>query len=219
MILFMSIGSDTIINLGGSGGENDVLIVYATASVNATDIISFTALDTTQTNSSDASNPVLRAKDGGHTTLSVASATGTSGTFTLVSGDGNDYLTGGAGDDIIIIENAGEGDADTIDGGVGTDTLQLSSGTHTLTTENKLVGVENVTLSNSVSGTTIDLSNQTEIFTITGGNFIDNITSGKGDDTIDGGGEADSIAGGAGDDIITGGSGNDIITVDFCTDS
>ena len=70
-----------------------------------------------------------------------------------------------------------------------------------------------------MSGTTIDLSNQTEIFTITGGNFIDNITSGKGDDTIDGGGEADSITGGAGDDIITGGSGNDIITVDFGTDT
>ena len=84
-------------------------------------------------------------------------------------------------------------------------------------------------------GITINLQNQTEGFTITGGSGIDTLTGGSGNDTITGGTGADTMSGGAGNDTfnlatgdfttgetIDGGNGTDTIvltssgtTVDF----
>ena len=100
-------GTDTVNDLGGSsGGENDIVIISAGATVNANNIVSFVATSATQNNSTDAGNAVLTAKSGAGRTISVANATGSSKAFTLVGSDGNDLLTGGAGDDIISVTSA-----------------------------------------------------------------------------------------------------------------
>ena len=106
-----------------------------------------------------------------------------------------------------------------MDGGLGSDTLTLSSGTHTLTTNNNIVNIEKITLSTTSSGTNVDLSTQVEGFHITAGNFANTIKSGEGSDTIIGGSNVDTITAQGGDDIITGGAGNDIITIDSGTDT
>ena len=74
------------------------------------------ATSATQNNSTDAGNAVLTAKSGAGRTISVANATGSSKAFTLVGSDGNDLLTGGAGDDIISVTSAGHANADILDG-------------------------------------------------------------------------------------------------------
>ena len=80
-------GTDTVTDLGGAGSDDDVLIVSSGASVNATNIIGFTAKSTTQNNSTNANNAVLNAKDGGRT-IDVSLATGSSKAFKIVGGDG-----------------------------------------------------------------------------------------------------------------------------------
>ena len=87
----------------------------------------------------------------------------------------------------------------------------------------------------TASGTTLNLSNQTEGFNITGSSGADTITGGSGNDTITGGAGADTMTGGSGADtfviatgantVTIGGSGNagtitgyDVIT-DFATAS
>ena len=52
------------------------------------------------------------------------------------------------------------------------------------------------------SGVTIDLSAQSEGFSITGSTFADHITGGSGDDTINGFAGADTVDGGGGTDTI-----------------
>ena len=57
-------------------------------------------------------------------------------------GAGTDIITGGSADDTIVIAISAEGNI--VNAGAGSDTLQLSSGVHTLTTDNKLLNVETV---------------------------------------------------------------------------
>ena len=56
---------------------------------------------------------------------------------------------------------------------------------------------------------TLNLGNQVEKFTITGGAFDDTITSGSGNDTINAGAGNDTLYGGNGNDTLNGGGGND----------
>jgi S-layer protein len=87
-----------------------------------------------------------------------------------------------------------------MDGGAGSDTLQLAVGSHTFATDTNLVNVEAITLGNGTN--TLDLTNQTEAFTITGGTGADTITGGAGADIITGGAGADRITAGNGDTLI-----------------
>ena len=104
---------------------------------------------------------------------------------------------------------------DTIDGGSGTDTLSLSSGSHAFATDAKLQNINSITLAST--STVIDLTGQTESLTITGGAQADTITAGSGDDIINGAGGADIIKGAGGIDTISLGgsdSASDIIIFD-----
>ena len=62
------------------------------------------------------------------------------------------------------------------------------------------------------SGSSINLSAQSEGFTITGGAGVDAITGGSGVDIITGGGGNDTLAGGAGNDTFNVDSGVDPIS-------
>ncbi len=113
---------------------------------------------------------------------------------TLDGGSGKDYIIGGAADDII----RGETNDYLLDGGFGTDTLQVS-GDFTSSGNAQLVNVENVEITGS-TGRTLNLSNQTETLKIDGS---------SGGDTIHGGSGADKLNGQAGNDTVTGNGGTD----------
>ncbi len=125
----------------------------------------------------------------------------------------NGFLTGSAADDTLTI-SGGQLDAiifgaGTIDFGGGTgDTLNLTSASTDLialaATDSNLQGLEEINFSTAAGAATLDLTSQTEDFTITGSTNNDNLTAGLGSDTIDGGAGDDTIEGGAGDDIIYG---------------
>ncbi|WP_269933382.1 beta strand repeat-containing protein, partial [Aminobacter sp. HY435] len=114
------------------------------------------------------------------------------GNDTIDGGIGADKIFGGAGNDTIIADQADK----LIDGGDDVDTLRVG-GNFTSSSDAQIVGIENVTLTTQA---TVNLSNQTEAFTITGS---------SGNDTIIGGAGGDSITGGKGGDTMTGGTGAD----------
>ena len=190
-------GSDTVRDLGTG---NDIFIVDAGATLNAVDITSFTATGSTTNAASGTANLTAKATVGGVIKMNNAG----SGKFTLIAGSGTDTLWGGADDDVFKIVSATQGDADTIDGYGGNDILQLSAGNHTFTTDdNMLKRVEEVKVDDA-SGSTVDLTNQTEGFTITIGGGTDSVTGSDGDDVISIVGAGDGDTGGA----IASGSGS-----------
>ena len=82
------------------------------------------------------------------------------GNFIISGGAGTDTLTGGGGDDTFKINLTTEGNSDTVDGKGGANTLELSTGVHTLTNNSKLVNIQ--TIKTNSSGSQLDLTNQSE---------------------------------------------------------
>ena len=115
---------------------------------------------------------------------------------TLDGGAGSDFVSGGSGGDVLV---ADQNDY-LLDGGGGTDTLRLST-SFTSTSDTQVVNIENVQLT---TATTVNLSNQTEGFTITGSAGADLITGGSGSDTI---------VGAQNDTLLNGGGGTDTLRV------
>ena len=113
--------------------------------------------------------------------------------FTITGSSGANSITAGSGNDTIV----GAQNDTLLDGGGGTDTLNVGA-SFTSTSDAQIVNIENVTL--TATGTTLNLSNQTEGFNITGSSGADTITGGSGNDTITGGAGADTMTGGAGAD-------------------
>jgi Ca2+-binding RTX toxin-like protein len=136
--------------------------------------------------------------------------TGGAGNDTIAGGLGAEKLSGGAGNDIIFASSE-----DTlIDGGVGNDELIIHDD-FTAISNAALVNIETiVTNTDAGAGVEIDLSNQTEGFTVIGASGDDTITGGAGIDVIDADYGNDtiiinSIANYAVGDVINGGAGND----------
>jgi hypothetical protein len=105
-------------------------------------------------------------------------------------------LSGGAGDDTIAYYGA----ETTIDGGTGTNTLQL----HAATTVN--LGSADQTTGDSVNVINFlnaDASLVSTAVSITGTSAANTLSGGSGNDTIDGAGGADVINGGGGNDTVT----------------
>ena len=113
--------------------------------------------------------------------------------------------------------------SDTIDGGIGTDTIAVGAQTIVFATiDGNIVDVENVTAGAAAS---VTLTGQSEPFSITGSTGAETLIGGAGNDTITGGAGADNLSGGLGSDvfiiaastdhatgeIITGGGGSDTI--------
>jgi Ca2+-binding RTX toxin-like protein len=138
----------------------------------------------------------------GGTTLDLSNqtegftVTGSSGADTITGGSGPDSISAGAGNDTI---NGAQNDT-LLDGGANTDTLQVGA-SFTSASNAQIANIENVVLTNG--GTTLNLGNQTEGFSITGSSGVDSITAGAGNDTMTGGDGNDTIDGGAGNDVVT----------------
>jgi VCBS repeat-containing protein len=128
---------------------------------------------------------------------------------TMTGGAGNDYIIGNTGSDIIV----GAQNDIVLDGGGGIDTLKIGAD-FTSVDDGQIIRIENVTLTAAV---TVDLSNQTEAFSITGSGGNDSITGGAANDTILGGAGNDTLIGGAGRDTLTGGANSDTFKLDGST--
>lgn len=173
-------------------------------------------------------------------------ATATTGVL-IMGNDGNniisgttaaDTLSGGDGDDTLIIQSvAAYANGEVLDGGDGNDTLEFASSTDGDTLYlGEVNGIENIVLSGNAD-TNVITSLFDQGITITGNsgdnaifatNYADNVNSGdgndlvyagNGDDLVDGGAGNDTVLGGSGDDTLTGGLGNDMFIVDEGTDN
>jgi Ca2+-binding RTX toxin-like protein len=138
---------------------------------------------------------------------------GGAGNDTLVGGGGDDTLTGAAGNDTFQFTNAQDGDVITVDGGAGTDVVDLSAHNS-----------ENITVSDDGGAITVDMgggesftvntSNTEQIMTADGAltpgtSGDDALTGGDGDEAVSGYDGDDSLNGGLGDDVLDGGLGDD----------
>ena len=128
----------------------------------------------------------------------------------IIGSSGTDTIKGTGKADTFTISSSGHGNSDVYDGAAGADTLKLSSGSHVFSSDANFTNIETV-LTNA-SGSSINLSAQTEGFTITGSTGIDVIRGGKGNDIITSDGAFDVLFGGDGDDSLTGGADNDELT-------
>ena len=176
---------------------------------------------------------------------------GLAGNDTLFGGTGNDSLSGGAGNDrlggeagvdtvlgdagndVIAVANAeaATGGRDSMDGGSGTDILELGGTSVTLEafgrTGSGAVGFESVdgrglAILGTASANVIDFSGVAlqRVASIqglggddvlVGGTGVDTILGGAGNDSIDGGAGNDLLLGEAGADSLVGGAGNDTL--------
>jgi Ca2+-binding RTX toxin-like protein len=137
---------------------------------------------------------------------------GLDGTDTIKGGKGVDSLHGDGGDD--ILQASGEDSVrDTLDGGIGTDTLQILG-----KSDLKLAGFDAGAASieiwvgngKSVKGTSVgDVFDFSALTSVTG---LRAINGGKGNDTLIGSNLADNLMGGGGTDRLSGGGGDDILT-------
>ena len=91
--------------------------------------------------------------------------TGSSGADTITGGSAADSISAGAGNDTIN----GSGNDTLLDGGADIDTLQLGAN-FTSASNAQIVNIENVT---PTASAIVNLSNQTEDFTITGSAGVD----------------------------------------------
>ena len=151
-------------------------------------------------------------------------------------------LNGGAGDDLFVFD----GDltaSNGINGGSGTDSVDLSGFGSTLTlvmTATTLTGIETLGLSGGyasittndatiAAGVRLTISSDTGLtlngsaekngyFTVNGSEAADNIKTGAMNDVISTYGGNDTLDGGAGADIMSGGLGNDTFYVDNAGD-
>jgi len=136
---------------------------------------------------------------------------GSSGADVIVGGSGADSIDAGGGNDTIV---GAQNDA-LLDGGADTDTLQVGA-TFTSAGDAQIANIEIVTLT---AGVALDLSNQTEGFTINGSSGADTITGGSGADTIAGGGGGDTLNGGGGNDLADYGASASGVAVDLSSAS
>jgi len=126
--------------------------------------------------------------------------TGSSLNDTLLSGNGDDSLAGGAGDDSI---DAGDGE-DFVQGEDGNDSIQGGDGSDTIDG-----GLGDDSLRGHDGADSIDGGEGNDLILMDLGN--DSGTGGAGSDTVFGGGGADTLDGAAGDDVVNGQGGPDSI--------
>jgi len=132
--------------------------------------------------------------------------TGSMGADTLVGDGRTNVITGGEGDDILMVDALGRvGARDQLIGGTGSDTASFAPFGAAIVAGLKDDGTGFVT-----SGVTA-IANLREIENLIGGTGADRLTGNAGANILTGGGGGDRLVGAGGDDRIEGGSGDDLI--------
>jgi microcystin-dependent protein len=135
--------------------------------------------------------------------------TGGAGNDTLNGGTGDDSMTGGANDDTYVVDSVGDAIVE-ISGG-GTDTVQTTFTTFTLTD----IELENLT---GLSGGNSLLRGNVGANAITGNTGNDTLVGREGNDTLSSGGGNDYLYGGIGNDSLIAGNGLDVLIGDVGDD-
>jgi Ca2+-binding RTX toxin-like protein len=136
---------------------------------------------------------------------------GGAGNDTIVGSAGNDTLLGGDGDDQFTFATGLLTATTVINGGAGTNTLNVT-GNGTATTDANLVNVQTVNWTSTAGNDVFTLAGQTEAFTLNldfGAAGSDAITSGEGNDTI----TVTDATNWTNNDTINGGGGTDTLKV------
>lgn len=243
--LYGDAGNDTI-----TGGEGNDVLIGGTGNDILDGVLGY---DTASYQ--DAITPVyvdLRlgtATDGDGNTdtlISIESVIGGSGNDTIIgsttskkldggagndvldgSADGNTWLIGGEGDDLLITGRSFP-TANWLDGGAGIDTVSYANGYGNSvnvnlqtgyaiadeTFEDQIFGVENVIGSSSSDVIVGDFG----VNVLSGGNGWDHINGLYGNDTLNGDAGNDYLSGDAGNDKLFGGTGNDLLIGGMGTD-
>ncbi|MCW5733179.1 MAG: calcium-binding protein [Enhydrobacter sp.] len=149
---------------------------------------------------------------GPETISSIEVVIGTQGNDTITTTFGTQTLNGGLGDDSFVMLEGRF--IDEVNGGSGTDTLDLTNVTTHGATIDLTAGTWDLTPSFGGPQTisSIEIVEGTQLGDSVTGSFADEAFSGKkGDDSLFGGGGTDTIEGGKGDDLIQGGFNTDFI--------
>jgi Ca2+-binding RTX toxin-like protein len=179
-------GSDTF-----NGGAGFDWVTYAARTVAVTVTMDGSAANDGEASENDQVKADVEGCEGGSENDNL---TGSGVANSLIGGDGDDILNGGAGNDTFFEGDAPNG-ADIFNGGDGVDTVSYALRTDTVTA--------------TMNGTTADDGEASE-----GDNVksdCENFVGGEGDDSIDGNASANDIDGGAGADTINGLAGNDTL--------
>ena len=181
------VGADRV---DGGAGTDTIVLTATSAGLNSAADIHITTIEAVSAATAGASVAIDLSNQ-----TEGFSITGSSSADTLIGGSGADTIVGFVG-------------ADTVDGGGGSDTIALTGTSASLNSASdaQILNVETVSGAGATAPLTINLSNQSEGFTITG---TDAVSAGNGGDTITGSAGVDTINGGAGNDTITGGAGAD----------
>lgn len=137
----------------------------------------------------------------------------------LYGGAGNDALYGGAGDDILH----GDGEHDFLNGGVGADDMYGGPGNDIFVVDNvgdtvtELGGQGTDQVQTTLSSYTLTAHVENLVYCAggnfhgTGNNLHNTLTGQAGDDTLEGMGGADILYGNGGSDLLDGGDGDDLL--------
>jgi Ca2+-binding RTX toxin-like protein len=192
--------------LDGAGGTDTLRLMGSLTALNAAadDQISKIEVVTFSSRTEGVGLDISRQTEG-------FTITATSFADVITGSSGADAISAGSGDDRII----GFAGADRLNGGSGRDTLEILATSADLNSasNDQLVSVEVVTATNAASGVVINLTNQTEGFSIVGSGFADKIRGGMGRDTISAGDGDDVIYGITPGDVINGGMGHDTVVL------
>jgi Ca2+-binding RTX toxin-like protein len=165
--------------------------------------------------------------------------TGGVGNDTIIGGTGADSMFGGDGNDTFIFATAAQLAAAQVNGGTGTDTIQVTGTTlvnsdfvnksgferleftgvsaHSVTlgalTNAAFASGITITSNTAAAGLTVIGTASTVEINATGTNNADTLTGGSVADILNGGAGDDSITGGEGADVINGGAGADVINL------
>lgn len=183
-----------------AGGDNVYDVVVQASDGNAADTQSISVEVT------DAADSTIIGQPG------QAVVSGTPGNDTIIIGATNLTVSAGAGDDTISLLPGAVARGRSLDGGAGTDTVDLSA-----TASDNTIDL----LAGRISGSEIGRASLNSIENAIGGSGDDRIkgdqganalTGGEGGDRLDGHHGADSLDGGAGDDLLSGGQGADSLS-------
>ena len=182
-----------------------------TVTLNGTGSHVITAIDTDAAGNSSTSNAVTFALATGDIIAPPGQlqVKGTAGDDHIVIGVTNFVVNAGSGDDVTTINPDAQFQWHFLDGGAGSDALDLSRTTTASAVDlpdyfafGSQIGLIQFSSIENVRGGS---GNDTTI----GNNFANQLDGGAGNDTIKGGGGNDTIIGGIGNDRLTGGSGAD----------